>query len=992
MSRWDELSMAEKAEMIGVAVKNGITTLPEIRAKYNEFAEGGSTDADLVDRIIKEEGFNTKPEDIGDGKITLGSGLTAQKWHDLYKQRGNKWSNADNRRAVAEEVANRRRWAEKNIPNWDKLPDSSQKALLSYKYNYDFNRNNSPKLFDALEKGDLYEAARQMDATSKDTNFKRGLQARRQREQKWFLSDVASKPVVPTIPFEQPVSTVVFNPYAEQIESTRIAPIMIPDEDSYVTAHRLTEAEERKQKFQERMEALSNFNRLLQITSLDNTAVPTFMPTTGNTFLNNIMGLTRAEGGKIHIAPSKKGTFTAAASKHGKSVQEFASQVLAHKENYSPAMVKKANFARNAAKWKHENGGNLFDGKENHSSQMNISPNIFRRPNGEYFYQASPDSEEVSVTPLNTLFDNPALWTYTDNNGKLYTPRQSATSTQGTIAKKEEEGPIVEAAKNYLGELQYDINNGVPIGGKYTMPAIAASALLPLAEAFAGTTLAGISAPIWADAALTSGFGAHGLQSLANGTADWSTALEIAPLGRLTRPVLKEAASAAENYRYPFGRPQIPENFLTIKPQVRTRVGDVEINNPQVAYRQGGNGIVEDFINSGKVRTKENQDIVDTGKGFTFDFGHEYSEPMFAQGRLNWGLPVGSNAQNTGLLTTSELLGVGNRQSRLVDNVVNGTTDIRMFPTRGRGVTGRVPLSEDQLNTVNTTAYNWEPGYGYRKVTKDLPALSWEDADNIANSELDWSAKSWFEDAAKRPFDDGTPYAYTTDDVVELLSHVPEYSKIERIAKQNGTWLKMPDGSTWTGDPRSWVQLQSKAVNDYNKDVFWSGRQHAFNPEYTGDVWGIRGRGKIPGLQARTYTNYDKDVLPLISEDVPIVDYNVHGDPWYNLWKERVTTNDVVNRDFSEGAKRVHIDNVRDSGPNLIPYSSIFRTGDKMLDIQLLGSPQNDVIIAPNVVRKSLVGNNGAFNKSISNAFRELLPLGLGYSTYNHINSSNNGL
>lgn len=66
-----------------------------------------------------------------------------------------------------------------------------------------------------------------------------------------------------------------------------------------------------------------------------------------------------AEGGKIHIAPSKKGTFTAAASRHGKSVQEFASQVLAHPENYSPAMRKKANFAKNAAKWKYEDGGIL---------------------------------------------------------------------------------------------------------------------------------------------------------------------------------------------------------------------------------------------------------------------------------------------------------------------------------------------------------------------------------------------------------------------------------------------------------------------------------------------------------------------------------------------------------------------------------------------------------------------------------------------------------
>ena len=58
------------------------------------------------------------------------------------------------------------------------------------------------------------------------------------------------------------------------------------------------------------------------------------------------------EGG-IHIAPSKRGTFTAAATKHGMGVQEFASRVLRNKDSYSTSMVKKANFARNANKWNH---------------------------------------------------------------------------------------------------------------------------------------------------------------------------------------------------------------------------------------------------------------------------------------------------------------------------------------------------------------------------------------------------------------------------------------------------------------------------------------------------------------------------------------------------------------------------------------------------------------------------------------------------------------
>ena len=66
-----------------------------------------------------------------------------------------------------------------------------------------------------------------------------------------------------------------------------------------------------------------------------------------------------ADGGPIHIAKNKRGTFTAAATKHGMGVQEFAGHVLANKDKYSPAMVKKANFARDAAKW-HALGGHLF--------------------------------------------------------------------------------------------------------------------------------------------------------------------------------------------------------------------------------------------------------------------------------------------------------------------------------------------------------------------------------------------------------------------------------------------------------------------------------------------------------------------------------------------------------------------------------------------------------------------------------------------------------
>lgn len=58
-----------------------------------------------------------------------------------------------------------------------------------------------------------------------------------------------------------------------------------------------------------------------------------------------------ALGGGIHIKKSHRGLFTKEAKEHGMGVQEFASHVLANKDKYSPEVVKRANFARNATKF-----------------------------------------------------------------------------------------------------------------------------------------------------------------------------------------------------------------------------------------------------------------------------------------------------------------------------------------------------------------------------------------------------------------------------------------------------------------------------------------------------------------------------------------------------------------------------------------------------------------------------------------------------------------
>lgn len=106
-------------------------------------------------------------------------------------------------------------------------------------------------------------------------------------------------------------------------------------------------------------------------------------------------------GGKIHIKKSKRGTFTAAAKKRGMGVQEFASKVLANKENYSPAMVKKANFARNFGGHKGQDGLNLNGIPPRYQGQFEFVD----LGDGVRYYD--PIGYEALRFPSEPLFDTP---------------------------------------------------------------------------------------------------------------------------------------------------------------------------------------------------------------------------------------------------------------------------------------------------------------------------------------------------------------------------------------------------------------------------------------------------------------------------------------------------------------------------------------------------------------------------------------------------------
>ncbi len=188
---------------------------------------GGSQPYDgyeqFVDDIIKEEGFLKHVTDIGDGKQTLGSGLTNPKWHELYRKRGNVWTEQDNRNAVKYELGQIANYLRKIFPDYDKYPTGIQEVLQDIQYNTGkVNMKYSPKFVTAVKKGDWFEAARQMDWGNSDPVFGKGLRNRnRRRQQKLYQSlNLKEQPIV-----EQPDA---IKPYPGAIPQEEVTTVYDP--------------------------------------------------------------------------------------------------------------------------------------------------------------------------------------------------------------------------------------------------------------------------------------------------------------------------------------------------------------------------------------------------------------------------------------------------------------------------------------------------------------------------------------------------------------------------------------------------------------------------------------------------------------------------------------------------------------------------------------------------------------------------------------------
>ena len=247
-------------------------------------------------------------------------------------------------------------------------------------------------------------------------------------------------------------------------------------------------------------------------------------------------------------------------------------------------------------------------------------------------------------------------------------------------------------------------------------------------------------------------------------------------------------------------------------------------------------------------------------------------------------------------------------------------------------------------------------------------------------SELDWSPKSWFQKRADKK--------WTKQDEDALISHLQEYLNIEKKAKQNGTWLKNKDGSTFDGDPRSWVQMQSDSFKkNYNDEILTHG-EDAINDLF-GDFYGDGVGAGIGDKVLWTSTNkllgktYGNDVFSLaaLKNTKTNVVADAEGRPWSNVVQGKDTDNLVYPNLTNDNI--VRINNVVDVGPN-IKWSEIkdFRKNEPVPEYLSRKYTGDDVVIGQDVSRKSIVGNNGDFNPIDKNIYRALIPLISTYGLY----------
>lgn len=659
-------------------------------------------DNDVADLIIGFEGFLPHAKDIGDGKITIGSGLTNPKYTRL-----GTITPEQNRRFVLEEIAARKARLSRNVPGWNTLPGSAKAALLSYDYGYMVDRKTSPKMMRALQNKNWLEVSKQMDAGWNMKGFKKGLRKRRTQERNLFLSDLYRpaplKPIQTVSPM--PEAKVPFE--VNQMED-KVAPIV--NQQQPIVPYTSTVELPQEYTIPEN-----------DMASIDLESTSRIKPNDILQSYYNMFGYKRGKSFPFQFWNRANNTMRLQRFYKGKN-----------KHDWQWTRVKQTN------------------GKYGYIKTRDNRPIEFSTTTGKFRVYDRPDSNARS---FETVKDNAQVTnkligiqrTPDDHNAALERDRvadEKVQATTPTIGNFIQTGlaPLNFISPNQIYRGIRDTNNisdfinNVAQGntGFFTEEYVKGHPYISTAGNLAGDILTGI--------------GIAKTPKLFNIANDWNK----------SRIINKELNRSIRNS-------SLIEPIF--KPTPRIKLGDVEINNPEIAYRQGNDlgrtymkykdvdksiaqhqieNNIDQAILKDKYKPVENildraieNNIFDPETGYVGN--SQYLDiyrqtPMYAKGFLWYGAPK-----------LNQILKKGNLQSGLLISPINndfviGTPTARAMKNNGikikNGVTtvtdngGRlVPSDIDNLglNLNNIDAYTWVPGYGYKRVVKERPIFQFDD-------------------------------------------------------------------------------------------------------------------------------------------------------------------------------------------------------------------------------------------------------------------------
>lgn len=157
------------------------------------------------------------------------------------------------------------------------------------------------------------------------------------------------------------------------------------------------------------------------------------------------------EGG-IMIKKENRGKFTESANRANMSVQEYARHILANKEDYSPILIKRANFARNAAKW-NAFGGDLNTYGGNYNGGLEYINNGSTHENN--ILGGVPMGSDENGIP-NLVEENETIW-----NDYVFSNRLKVPETLTDKYKLSKDITFAEASKKLGKEIEETPNDPI---------------------------------------------------------------------------------------------------------------------------------------------------------------------------------------------------------------------------------------------------------------------------------------------------------------------------------------------------------------------------------------------------------------------------------------------------------------------------------------------------------------------------------------------------